>query len=68
MSASMTEKRDLDQLEKAPTPIVTSDSPSGSFNDEEHDPFDTEYDRKILRKIDYHIIPFVAVLYLLSFL
>ncbi|KIO34331.1 hypothetical protein M407DRAFT_64294 [Tulasnella calospora MUT 4182] len=64
----MTEKRDLDQLEKAPAPIAISDTPSGSFNDEEHDPFDTEYDRKILRKIDYHIIPFVAILYLLSFL
>ncbi|KAG8988536.1 hypothetical protein FRB90_002684, partial [Tulasnella sp. 427] len=70
MSAVTNEKRDLDQLEKAPVPVAgIPDAPSGSFHDDDkNDPFDTDYDKKILRKIDYHIIPFVAILYLLSFL
>jgi hypothetical protein len=29
---------------------------------------DEEEDRRILRKIDVHLLPFVALLYLLSFL
>ena len=31
-------------------------------------PLDQEEDRRILRKIDVHLLPFVALLYLLSFL
>ena len=29
---------------------------------------DEKYEKRILRKLDFHLLPFVSVLYLLSFL
>lgn len=51
-------KRDLEHLETA-RKVTDSRAPRG---------LDDTEDQRILRKIDWHLIPFVSFLYLLSFL
>jgi len=46
-------------------PVLMLESPSGS---ESHLGFDKGMTSKLVRKIDWHIVPFLALLYLLSYL
>ncbi|KAG8896330.1 hypothetical protein FRB99_008936 [Tulasnella sp. 403] len=58
------EKGDL-ILEKSEDAVLSAESLSvGVFENY----FDAEEDRRVLRKIDWHVIPYVSFLYLLSFL
>ncbi|KAG9240378.1 major facilitator superfamily domain-containing protein [Calycina marina] len=56
---------DLDTKTTGDVPkVVTDDSPE--YNDEPQ--FDTRMTKTLLRKLDWHIVSFLALLYLLSFL
>lgn len=55
-------------VEKVVAPVVTSIDNSETASTEDNLKYDEKMTKRLVRKIDWHILPVLVVLYLLSFL